>query len=471
MLLNLLNKWRPTIPSVPNSPTKTLKASQAIIKKYGEIMPCQPPEQENLHEIYKIICDNYLSNTLNKVSVTHIVNVPWILFNYEIPLNLGQDPTFFYKFSNLEILNNNKVLKKIVYYLWINLLLRYPLKSPTFNLWCNFIIKFVNSINFFRFQQISDLNTKFNLLSMDGINSCADEIIQGSDFNQSFKIRQINGLLKTGKFAQEVFIGCLSKIHNMICHNIDLSTLKLNLNKLTAQDDLFITVSSSPKDIINPLLLPFLNDKDKLKAQKYKNIIKSFLLDYFGDPRFDFNIKWVAIDKPLLNIIRSWLNNDDMDLFFKVIELSSDERWEERKKFWFKYFDNNYIDNVWPILGSVAKAYAKDNLQNHLSSKSISMAKADDPMQVPFGSLYNASRYQSVLLLRIGNITIAEWSHEGACRIWKQNNNNKPKFYKSGYHGSIDLKSPSDVWLAHTSSWQNRLEQAIYELTNIYPIR
>jgi len=37
---------------------------------------------------------------------------------------------------------------------------------------------------------------------------------------------------------------------------------------------------------------------------------------------------------------------------------------------------------------------------------------------------------------QIGSLTIVEWSHNGTCRLWTQNDKNCPQFYKADYSES-----------------------------------
>ena len=46
------------------------------------------------------------------------------------------------------------------------------------------------------------------------------------------------------------------------------------------------------------------------------------------------------------------------------------------------------------------------------------------------GRLSGASPEQSVLLLRMSGVTIAEWSHNGSCRMWLDGNKDAPKLYQ-----------------------------------------
>jgi hypothetical protein len=43
---------------------------------------------------------------------------------------------------------------------------------------------------------------------------------------------------------------------------------------------------------------------------------------------------------------------------------------------------------------------------------------------------------QSVLLMRLGDLIIAEWSHNGAIRFWKSTDKHAPQFHLPEYVGS-----------------------------------
>src|SRR5207253_11110998 len=49
------------------------------------------------------------------------------------------------------------------------------------------------------------------------------------------------------------------------------------------------------------------------------------------------------------------------------------------------------------------------------------------------GRLAGGDPDHCVLLLRIGTAVIAEWSHNGTCRVWLENDKYCPKFYRNQY--------------------------------------
>ncbi|MFZ3325517.1 MAG: EH signature domain-containing protein, partial [Methylocella sp.] len=68
----------------------------------------------------------------------------------------------------------------------------------------------------------------------------------------------------------------------------------------------------------------------------------------------------------------------------------------------------------------------------------------------------------SVLLMRSGKLTIADWSHNGRCHIWRDGKMEAPKLYQRRY-GRDDLIGNSDNGgQAHYGSeqgtWQRQIE-------------
>jgi hypothetical protein len=98
-----------------------------------------------------------------------------------------------------------------------------------------------------------------------------------------------------------------------------------------------------------------------------------------------------------------------------------------------------------------------------------------------FGELKGASSKQSVLLMRIGNLIIAEWSHSGKCRIWNIDDptysHTQPplNIQNRSYHAS-ELRAACNAEESHFSSanwlWQSHVARHIKRMANInYPNR
>ena len=72
--------------------------------------------------------------------------------------------------------------------------------------------------------------------------------------------------------------------------------------------------------------------------------------------------------------------------------------------------------------------------------------------------------------MRIGPLTIAEWSHNGSCRIWLSGNESAPKLYKPTY-SRHELMTGDDFSKPHMGSergsWQGAIARWIEDQTGI----
>ena len=83
------------------------------------------------------------------------------------------------------------------------------------------------------------------------------------------------------------------------------------------------------------------------------------------------------------------------------------------------------------------------------------------------------SRDHAVLLLKMGGLTIADWSHNGKCHIWTANNSDAPKLYRSRYaDAKWNLGKNSDnEGTVHSApkhgTWQRKVAKYIRDETGI----
>ncbi len=197
-----------------------------------------------------------------------------------------------------------------------------------------------------------------------------------------------------------------------------------------------------------------------------KRIITDFLLNVFKDPRL---FEWPDLDNDENNIkkqsciklFRQWLALDDLNLFIEIInETALDRMWKERRDFWLRYFKNKLVSDVTLILASSSDKLAKRIRESNEESNHLNWSK-----------LLGGSSNHSVILMKIGDIIISEWSHNGATRFWKSNQIGAPEFHKRIYNAaelrkdSIPLKfgAVESTSLIHDSDgkWRKKLEKNI----------
>ena len=220
------------------------------------------------------------------------------------------------------------------------------------------------------------------------------------------------------------------------------------------------------------LLKPWM---ERSAPAEHKDMIRTFLIKQFGDPRKDGN-QWdtranvlskrhqITDATDIFRLLSRWLTERSVELFFEIIADTTERKdhWKARRAFWNAYLATGAISDAWCILGSQA--------ERHVGR--VSGISRDDFGRVE-GS--NIDPGHSALLMRIGDLIIADWSHVGAVRFWKHPNT--PKLYSSSYYGKnldmaygyryanmshVPIKS-----MSHIGKWYRKFSDFIRQETGI----
>ena len=199
-------------------------------------------------------------------------------------------------------------------------------------------------------------------------------------------------------------------------------------------------LSPSLRELLYPaLLVPFL---DSRPDEAWRNPIKELAVERYGDPRLP------TVTQPRLygdddgslavrcvSVIRGWLAVETFRLFIAVIdETGVDDQWEARRDFWLRYFESGAVTDVRAIFASEA-GHAARRIKAQPGNHAMGWAK-----------LSQALPNQSVLLIQIGSLRIAEWSHSGKVRFWLPQARPQPRMDGLEYVGP-DLREGSiQVW-------------------------
>jgi hypothetical protein len=160
-----------------------------------------------------------------------------------------------------------------------------------------------------------------------------------------------------------------------------------------------------------------------------KDVIKAFLMRVIGDPRL-YPDRWKPAPEECARLMRSWLAEASLETFFDLIsEKNDDPQWRYRRAFWracLRKMPKDQPGEVWVILGPgmAARAKAVRDLANG------------------YGSMDASGQYgeQAVLLIRLGNIILSEWSNVGPVRAWLVGDRKCPPLYRSRY-AAADLRA------------------------------
>lgn len=153
----------------------------------------------------------------------------------------------------------------------------------------------------------------------------------------------------------------------------------------------------------------------------------------------------------------------------KIIEETAEDRqFKPRKAFWLKYFEKGVISDLTLILASDADRIARKM-----------RARTNNVEYMKWATLNAALSNQSVLLMQIGDLVIAEWSHSGAMRFWKANTKVAPEFHATDYlssklrNGSLKVKVGGQLRdsIVHyeNGDWMKWARDAIEYHTSVKP--
>jgi hypothetical protein len=195
-------------------------------------------------------------------------------------------------------------------------------------------------------------------------------------------------------------------------------------------------------------------------------------IEQYGDPRIH---EWPGLTGPdsyqrrdrCLSIIKRWLSIEYLDLFIEIIEKTAvDRQFAPRKSFWLKYFEASKIMDIALILASDADKVARKAQQ-----------RMDNNGYMQWSTLNGSLPNQCVLLMRIGDLIVAEWSHSGAMRFWDADNQAAPGFHLKSYYshtlrnGSLTVRVAGrlrDSIIHHENGqWMRSAEQVIQYHTGI----
>ena len=284
--------------------------------------------------------------------------------------------------------------------------------------------------------------TEYALLSSDLGLHCSQKILDAEAFDATLFASEsgLKGVKGAGGVGYKVFQALsksLSTKHdgNRLGRYLELVTMDSN-----------IRFRSHLGDYAAALLAPYLSTapSDENRAR-----IEDFLVNNFGDPRIN-PVAWRVVTAEYVDVLKRWLAKASLELLLNVVSASNDtKQWEQRFKFWAHYFDQGLITDAWVALGPAASIEA-DRLV-----RAGELSSAAD-----FGLLFGdgVQPDHSVIMFRLGDFTITEWTHSGKVRIYDLRNEKTPRFYQRSYNTlAIRNDKASDLALVHHLSWRERL--------------
>ena len=196
-----------------------------------------------------------------------------------------------------------------------------------------------------------------------------------------------------------------------------------------------------------------------------KKLVQSVIVAEYGDPRLPRTPVPSLADDPdravaheCIAVLKRWLAIDTFELFIDVISQTAvDRMWKQRRDFWMRYFDIGAVSDVHVVFGNDAASVARG-------------IRARNGQKLSAGNLKGASSNQSVLIMKIADMTVVEWSHNGRMGFWRADNRSAPTLYCHEYQSfAVKAANGSDRSLVHDHSgnWRGRAYRIIHEETGV----
>jgi hypothetical protein len=426
-----------------------LKMEQSLlrlIEKYDQIGPTSKIDYEGLISELRSL---YLTGRLRSLHPRQIRLAASCLF--EGKTALADDGEFLDQFLNVvQAINSRITLKRLIH----TYCLHFDAGNPGIRRVGDFIRE---TLTFNASPVNSNWQNKFSQHNIFDASTAPDRLAELciSSPNPRTVLEQIGlkGQLLVSGLSAAVFERALTLLRRSLEIHPQLEDVDRILTWVHAGNG-SIYYSAYRGALANALLLPW---SGRTPDDSIRQKTQTFLLDNFSDPRIDIG-PWVGVDPVARDVMIRWLAEATLEQFLKVVDrVAERQQWNYRRAFWTAYIQRRVVSNSWVAFGTAGAQFAR-----RLADDSA------DTLMRHFATLGGAGADQAVLLLHIGDLIIADWSHNGRLRIWRRRNPAAPQFNLHSYVAS-DLRTGSDFDTVHLppDGWQSKAEAYIRRHTGI----
>jgi hypothetical protein len=447
--------WRPVNLGDDFQPVHVQRAAIMVVKLLGEREP-RLPQGLDLDELAARITQTWReSHSLAGLSKRDLRLLPWVLFYPP-----GQDEAWLG--GDRELLRDYRGWlaqghrSRAVVALLYEYLAAYPRQLSTFDQVRTLLREAVLRSDAIGLHRWRERCTEFLLLEEDGPERMVtawwdsprpvEEFLAGAGFA---------GGLAGGQFLEATTVELLERLRGRLARG-DLSSTKLARGLTWVEDDGRLRFETLRIATAEALLVPF---EAGNPTPEIEETLRPFFLRCLGDPRLPRATGWANVPDPIRSVLRRWLVRLDLDDFFRLLDKTAREgHWRYRKAFWRAYLQRDLITDTWIVLGPEAGEIARRTFEHG--------DKAVGRLRRGTGVLGN----HSVLLLRLGRMTVAEWSHMGTCRFWLPGNMDAPAMYRQEYRREELVHGPDFEQRHHgpeRGTWQARIADWISRNTGV----
>lgn len=205
------------------------------------------------------------------------------------------------------------------------------------------------------------------------------------------------------------------------------------------------------KEAIEALLRPWTSSDP---GGAIKEMLIEDLLASYGDPRVRRGGVWPQVRSDCRDVLFRWLTGANIEFFLDVVtEVEDSHMWQPRREFWWDLYERGEIDAAWVAFSPIAAATAQ-----RLTMDKETSGKFEYGQQTAGGSRVKTS----LLILKIGDCTVVEGSHNYKVQVFRESDRHAPRLYQRGYDcEQIRLAPGHHHQQAHIGYWQDRVREHI----------
>lgn len=432
-------------------PRKVQKAVGYIQQLLGSIEPRRPASYD-LNESFRVLRTAWeTQRRLDAVPWRHLRRGPYVLFYGSDPVHLGADVGFVREYIRV-VRARKPPSTTVIVALLREFLYHYPLSAPSFDEYRESLeqLLLLEAPSTRLWRQRAQ---HYSLLERDGPKRFAFIWKSAPDTAHILGDAGLTGQLARCGFLREVQREALAAIQQELsAQHCGVHNLERVFALLEHEGQL--RFDSDRGQMADALLLPF---RSETPAADVKESIMRFLLRHLRHPQLEDH-RWIGASQDAKNVMLRWLVGQTLEAFFWILDQTAkDAHWRYRRAFWRAYLDRDVIKDAWIVLGSRARELARSRLPE---------------LNGHYGLLRGVGGNQSVLLLRISgtsDLIIAEWSHDGACRIWESTSELRPRLYEKEYtRADLATGEAYDHRGSEKGAWQEKISRIIYKHTFIH---
>ena len=466
-------------------PRRTRIAATKVEKLLGEVQP-RAPATYDLRDLHRRVVDSWRRDrAIARLHPRDLRRLPWILFYPAIKGNragggsangvnpqaellslmadtrtrrtdwLGEEAAVLREYGRW--LSSGRRVRSVL--ALVHEFLRvYPVALPTFNELRRLLQDTVEGSSSPPTASLRRWHHRcqdFGLLEEGGAGAFVQKLMSATEPTEDV-LRQAGldaGLARCG-FLESGISACLPHAESLL-RDDRLGTAQLDrlLTLLACDGRLRFDDRAVRLEVATALLRPFAERRPEPATRK---LLQPFFLRHFGDPRLRKH-QWSGVPRQMRRVVIRWLNERGLEQFFLLVkETALDSHWRYREAFWRAFLPLD--PDIWFVLGRRARSLLRKM-----------NAVSDEPETT--ATLQGAQGDQSVLLLRLPGATIAEWSHDGACRLWLDGTPGAPILYDKRVYSQSELMRRADKTQRHDGSpvgrWQDQIMDWLRNNTGI----